>query len=87
MNDNSKFVKKQDRLNAALEKVKSHLQYLADKYHGKGYNKENGQEVKEVETWNDWHDLEERIKNRLWDNYYDHQQWHFEKFGWAVLKN
>jgi hypothetical protein len=88
MQDNSKFIQKQDRLNSALEKVKNHLQYLADKYHGNGlFSQYKGKEAEEIEKWNDWHDLEYRIKNRLWDNYHEHQQWHFQTFGWAVLKD
>lgn len=86
MKDNSKFVKKQDRLNAALEKVKNHLQYLLDKYDHRRGEPRTETENEEVDTWNDWHDLQERIERRLIDNYQEAQNWHFQTFGWAVIK-
>jgi hypothetical protein len=87
--NNQKFVDKQNRLNAALEKVRAHLQYLIGKYHDRTVNFQSlkGKEKKEVDTWNDWHDLQDRIENRLIDNYQEAQRWHFKKFGWAVLKD
>lgn len=87
--NNQKFIDKQGRLNTALQKVKTHLQYLLDKYDSRRieFKELKDEEKKEVDKWNEWHDLQDRIEGRLIENYQAAQQWHFEKFGWAVIKD
>ena len=79
-----KLKKKETRLNAALQKVQNHLKYLSDKYGGKPLSERTGEELKEVEQWNNWHDLEERLTRRIKKNWSEYHSWHFEKFGWTA---
>lgn len=69
------FIKKQYRLNAALDKIKARLKYYSE-------NEERWQEFKD---WNNWHDLQDRIEARLKDNYSDYQCWHFEKYQFIAI--
>ncbi len=81
-----KYADKQDRINRAIQRVKKHLEYLANKYHGKKWDFDTitGKEKKEVDQWNDWHDLESRLKHRLKDNWSNYQDWHWDQYGWCA---
>lgn len=71
------FLKKQNRLLKARKKVQDRLQFFA----------ENWRELpkKDLEIWNNWHDLEKNLENRLQDNYSSYLNWHFEKYGWSSI--
>lgn len=66
------FKDKETRLNIALSKVQSKLKEYKD--------------TPQIEhkDWNDWHDLEDRLKERLMDNYLAYQSYLFEVNGVAV---
>ncbi len=68
------FTQKESRLNSALSKVQNKLDYLAE-------NQSNLPKA-ELDLWNNWHDLKDRITNRLWDNWSDFKDWHWEQFGY-----
>jgi len=66
------FKAKETKLNKALKRVQDRLAfYLQTK-------------DQDHPDWNDWHDLEERITQRLWDNWSAFKDWHWEKFGFNV---
>jgi len=69
MKDLQYFQYKESLLNIALDKIKAKLQYFND-------NKDN-QEFKE---WNNWHDLQYRIEQRLWANWSEYKDWHWKTF-------
>jgi DNA repair exonuclease SbcCD ATPase subunit len=68
-----KYQKKQARLNSALAKVQDKLRATEERYQRTGMVAQN---------WNDLHDLEARIKDRLWSNWSDHKDAHWELHGW-----
>jgi len=66
------YITKQDKLKTAIEKVKAELIKFSE---GKR---------KDVDNWNNFHDLEDRLTDRLKDNYYESQSNNFEKYGFAI---
>jgi hypothetical protein len=62
------FKEKETALNLALTRVQNRLKYYA----------ENSSQI--FEDWNNWHDLEDRIKERLWQNWSNYKDWHFQTF-------
>lgn len=74
--DASYFAKKEARILAAYERVKKHLAYLSE-------NVDNLTEI-EVNDWNKWHDLEDRLTDRLKDNASNFYDWHWNKYGFNV---
>jgi hypothetical protein len=66
----NQFKQKELSINAAIERVKIKLAYFEA-------NKHN-QDFKE---WNNWHDLEDRLIDRLKDNWSAFKDWHFTQFG------
>ena len=68
------YTLKESRLKAALSKVQTKLDYLAEN--------QNQLSDQDYNSWNNWHDLKDRIKNRLFDNWSDHMDWHWGEFGW-----
>ena len=69
----NKYIKKQDVLNAALDRVKARLTYYSQ-------NSSN-----RYEDWNQWHDLQDRIENRLQENYSKYLSWHFNEYGFVAF--
>jgi hypothetical protein len=65
--------KKQLSLNKALERVKTRLAYYAANTVGNDFP-----------DWNNWHDLQDRIEDRLQDNYSAYSAWHFAKYGYMI---
>lgn len=66
------FIDKEARINKAIDKVKAKLKYFAD-------NSDTLPEV-EREKWNNWHDLQYRLENRLTDNWSNYKAWHFDTY-------
>lgn len=64
------FKDKETRLNLALQRVQNRLKFYAD-----------NASTNEFKDWNNWHDLEQRIKERLFDNWSSFKDWHFQQFG------
>jgi len=69
------FIKKQSQLNAALERVKNRLKFYAENTKGNC----------DFPDWNNWHDLQDRIEDRLKNNYVNFLSWHFEKFQFVAI--
>lgn len=63
------FIDKQTAINKAIERVNNKLQYFND----------NPQ--CENQDWNKWHDLHDRLQDRLIDNWIAFKDWHFITFG------
>lgn len=72
-NNFQKFLDKQTRLNNALNKVNAKLQYFNEV-------SQTGANLPEFENWNKWHDLHDRLKDRLQDNYNNFKNWHWEQY-------
>jgi hypothetical protein len=69
----NKYIKKQDVLNVAVDRVKARLTYYSQ-------NSSN-----RYEDWNQWHDLQYRIENRLRENYSNYLSWHFNEYGFVAF--
>jgi hypothetical protein len=68
-----KYQKKQTLLNSALSKVQRMLIATEESYQRTGIVAQN---------WNDIHDLEYRIKDRMRENWSAYHDWHLDTFGW-----
>ena len=66
------YIAKEKRLQLALDRVKLQLDRFS-----KGLRKD-------TDLWNDFHDLEYRIEERIKDNYYESKSMLFEKNGWVA---
>ena len=64
------FFKVQSDLFKALEKCKFALNEYTE---GKR---------QDLEKWNNWHDLHDRIENRIKDLQSLYFRWHFDEYGW-----
>lgn len=71
------FQDKEKSLQNALLRVKKKLENLKNNWQNMPTN--------EVEKWNNWHDLEYRLQNRLKENYFNYQNWHFQKYDFVAL--
>lgn len=71
------FQDKEKSLQNALLRVKKKLENLKNNWQNMPTN--------EVEKWNNWHDLEYRLQNRLKENYLNYQNWHFQKYDFVAL--
>lgn len=60
----------------AHERVNSKLAYFSE--NSKTISK------KDSENWNNWHDLNRRLKDRYNINYANFCEWHFKTFGFNV---
>jgi len=86
------FFEKQNRLNKAIEKVKAKLDFFKTQSDERSKNWETMTEEQKEEHrainnslyWNEHHDLETRLENRLKDNFFDYQSWHYQQKGWAA---
>ncbi len=70
------FLENERKLKSALSRVKRKLNYFSD-------NRETLTE-KDRENWNNWHDLENRLEDRIFQNWSDYKEWHFEENGFNV---
>ena len=71
------FKEKEERLKKSIEKVESKLNWFKE-------NKDSLDD-KTLDTWNDWHDLKDRLKDRLSDNFHNYSSWHFSEHGWTII--
>lgn len=93
--DNQYYLDKQDQLNKALKRVTDKLELyksVADRDFHNVYEtltEDRRNHYRDLFTnvwkWNNWHDLQYRLENRLKDNYSEYCDWHFQKFGWVSL--
>ena len=67
----SKYIKKQDRLRAAIDRVNTQLSRFKDGL------------CSDVDNWDKFHDLKDRLQDKLAENYSEYQGKHFESFGWC----
>jgi uncharacterized protein YukE len=68
----AKFKKKEEVLRSALQRVKDKLNEIADSFNSTGVPNPH---------WDRFHDLEYRIEQRLWDNWSDFKDAHWDAFG------
>ena len=66
------FKQKEQRIKKAIKKVKTELNNFA-----------TGNR-KDVENWNNYHDLVDRLNDRLWQNWSEYKDWHWNNFGFNV---
>ena len=71
------FLNKETQINISISKVESKLEWFKQ-------NKDS-LPVEVIETWNDWHDLHDRLQDRLQDNYCRCGSWKFQKYGFTVI--
>lgn len=71
------FQNKETVLKSAIQKVENKLSWF----------KENQNSLSEsiLDTWNNYHDLHDRLIDRLSDNYFEYSQWHFNTHGYCFL--
>ena len=67
------FKNKETKLHSAIEKVNDAL-----------FKFSNGSRL-DVENWNNYHDLHDRLVDRLKDNLFDYQTYLFEKNGFVSI--
>jgi len=88
--EKTKFVLKQLKLERALTVVKVKLVCFAetaDREFHQVYETLTPEEVHEKRAmfdswnWNNWHDLQYRLEDRLRDNWSAYHDWHWNKFG------
>ncbi|MEI7425149.1 MAG: hypothetical protein WCK10_03460 [Candidatus Staskawiczbacteria bacterium] len=83
----TKFEKKELTLKKALERVKATLKKYSEfgeKVHLACVAENRywtAEELAKCPNWNDYHDLETRLENRLWDNWSAFKEWHWDNFG------
>jgi hypothetical protein len=91
MTDRQKFTDKEIQLRKALKRVTDQLQQYKDtaelEFHSKYETLTEAQRqsfLKRMDlwNWNAWHDLEDRLKARLWANWSAFHDWHFSAYGW-----
>lgn len=74
------FKDKELRLQRSLNIVKERLQAFqneADKIQGSWSDSDR----MKLKDWNKWHDLQYRIEDRIYQNYSDYKDWHWDTFG------
>ena len=62
------FIDKQTAINKAIDHVNNKLQYFKDTPNI------------DHKDWNKWHDLHDRLQDRLVDNWSNFKEWHFNTF-------
>ena len=78
------FQEKQNRLLKALDVVTNQLASFKDFVEKDGNISELPiSEQLKFQNWNNYHDLEYRLRGRLSDNYIQFNSWHFEAYGWC----
>lgn len=70
------FKQKENSLNLAIERVDRKLNYLKDNW--------QNMPPEEVNKWNNYHDLKDRLIDRKVKNLSDFYEWHFNEFGFNV---
>lgn len=77
------FIAKQDSIKKAIDRVNVKLAYYSSesaKINGLWTDADH----EKFKDWNNLHDLEHRLENRLLDNFKEYQSWHFDTFGWCA---
>jgi len=64
----NRYIDKQNRLQSAVDKVVNKLHEF----------KNNPAQA--PENWNSWHDLHDRLNNRLIDNWKAYKSWHWDTY-------
>jgi hypothetical protein len=67
------FLKKQAQLNDALYRIDLKLDWFKENQENLPHNI--------LKTWNNWHDLNDRIKDRVFENVRNYKIWHWEQYG------
>jgi hypothetical protein len=83
MNTPNQFLKTQNLLNIAIDKVKARLDYYSTE-RAKMPEMWTDEHERMFWDWNLLHDLQYRLECRLHDNYSKYQEWHFNTYGWAA---
>lgn len=93
MKNTQYFKNKEKALNKAKlrveKKLNSFTEYAENFLHNPFYEL-TPEQLEEVRSkidsfqWNDWHDLEYRISERLTENYFDYKSYLFEKNGFTT---
>ena len=85
------FLKKQNNLNVALLKIQAMEdnfkridQEITEQNNKGGRFYWTEEQIKKIEKWNNVHDLRYRIEERLWENYFKYQDWHFQTFQFSA---
>lgn len=73
------FIIKEALIKKAIERVENKLaQYNQEAAKIKGnWSNEDQQKFKD---WNNWHDLQYRLEQRLWENWSNYKDWHYKKY-------
>lgn len=90
--DEKYFLKKQECIQLAIDKVKSKLAFFKKRSEKMFSNfeflseeqKEKAREINNSCFWNEHHDLEDRLTERLWENWKEYKDWHWNKHGFNV---
>ena len=61
--------------------IEKSLLKALNKCHTKLNQFKNG-EVIDLENWNKWHDLNDKIEERIKENIKNYHSWHFDQYGW-----
>jgi hypothetical protein len=89
-----KYIDKQNRLKNALEKVQNKLanfkEISQNEFHSKFESlteetKNEWRKIFDSWQWNEHHDLEDRLTERLQENHSLYHQWHYDNFGWSCF--
>lgn len=81
MKTSTNFQLVETRLNNALTKVKQRLEVLSER---SGLPIDEQMKHPDHAIWNDLHDLEYRLNDRLWDNWSAAKSAHWDKHGFNV---
>lgn len=77
------FKAKERAINTALDMVKARLEHYKNESE-KILGNWSDADRERFKDWNNWHDLQYRLEQRLWDNYCNYQSYCFEKHGISV---
>ena len=83
MKDEVYYKEKERRLNVAIWNVMTILSAYQIASVGVFYNDPNYDRL--FPNWNKYHDLHDRLKRRLEDNFGEYSHWHFITYGWVAI--
>ena len=73
------FKKKEKLIHKAIERVKNKLLWFKSESEKiPGYWTDENREY--FKDWNLWHDLQYRLENRMWDNWSEYKDWHWDTY-------
>lgn len=76
------FQREEALLNKAIERVKLRLKELEDYSNSfVGVRYESDEYKERTKNWNNYHDLQYRLEERLWLNWSAYKDWHWDNFG------